>query len=495
MTHLPRLVVTLTALSVETARAQIAEVAAAGADVAELRFDLWPDSERDRVEELFPSALPLLATLRSRAEGGEGPDAPAERAVRLHQFRLLPFERVDAELARDPTPAFPPEFARTLASRHLSETVTLAEISRMAEAPPSAGTVVKLVVPATVARFLRDILPNLPRWLAGGATVLTTGPSGPLARIWARELGEPMVFAAPPWGDGTPPPVEPAQVAVDQLRRSWAVDRGRCFAVVGNPVAHSLSPRVHATWLSAEARPAVFVSMELWDADELESMVRLGARGWWDGWSVTHPWKARVAELADERSPTVVRTGVANTISFRNGVVRADLTDGVAVARRAGELLGSGQWDGAEALVIGTGGAARAAVDALGSPRRTVWVAGRRSEAARALAAELGGIPAFGREAHPIGLVVQATTVGRGSGAPLEPAMDEWIGPPTTVLDFVYAADAPTLRQRWSALGARYEDGRRLLVYQAAAAHELWWGQAPAEAEVSSALRRVGCVA
>jgi shikimate 5-dehydrogenase len=63
------------------------------------------------------------------------------------------------------------------------------------------------------------------------------------------------------------------------------------------------------------------------------------------------------------------------------------------------------------------------------------------------------------------------------------------------VLDFVYGAEDPGLRQAVERRGAVYEDGRRLLVYQAAEAYRLWWGAAPIEEAQFAALRRVGCAA
>jgi shikimate 5-dehydrogenase/3-dehydroquinate dehydratase len=495
----PRLIVTLPARTVSAAPREIAEAARAGADMVEVRLDRWDDDQVERLATLFPTSLPALATLRSRAEGGEGPDDPAERRRRLTEISGLPFALVDRELARDELPGThakgrPP---RWVGSRHFPDGTSAADLAR-AIAPPGDGfAFAKFVVPASVGRFLHELRPKLPEWVGPRTTVFTTGPSGPLARIWARELGQPVVFAGlPVSGDATSPgPVEPSQLPVDQLHRSWSTGEGRRFAVVGHPVGHSLSPSVHALWLARERRAACFAALDVADVEEFGLLARSEPGEPWDGWSVTAPWKIAAARLAGRPSEAVQATGVANTLTFGPDGWSAELTDAAAVQRRALELLGAGSWDGSEALVIGTGGSARAAVFALAPSRRTVRLLGRRPEAVTAMARGVGGRPADPRDPHPVGLVVHATTFGRAGSSPLVPDPSGWIGPGTTVLDFVYAADDPGLRVTAERRGGRYEDGRRLLVYQAAEAYRIWWGEAPDDAAQSVALRKVGCAA
>ncbi|MCI4321138.1 MAG: type I 3-dehydroquinate dehydratase [Thermoplasmata archaeon] len=495
MSALPRLVVSLPGRTLDETRRHIALAASAGADAAEVRLDRWPAMERERLRELFPAQLPLLATFRSRAEGGEGPDDPTERGETLERLFGLPFELVDVELARDRVPVARTGGPEALGSRHLPDSISVGEIGHLVESRPEGCRRLKLVLASTVDRFLSDLLPNLPRWVGPDTAVFTTGASGPLTRVWARELGEPWVFSCLPLGEESAPPVETSQVPVDQLRRSWSAAPGRRFAIVGAPVGHSLSPAVHAVWLAAEGRAASYVPVELRDKSTFAAMVSLGRRGWWDGWSVTHPWKEAAAQLADERTEASRATGVANTLMFHNGRVRADETDVGAIARRAKELEAERRWDGEEVVVVGTGGAARAAVFALAPSRRRVWVLGRRATSARELVAALGGVVATARDAHPTELVVHATTIGRGPRRDLDVPLAGWIGPGTTVLDFVYAQDDHQVRDLCRRSGAEYEDGRRLLVYQAAGAHRIWWGTAPSPSAIDAALRRVGCAA
>ena len=152
--ELPALVVTLPARTIADARKQMEEARESGASFFEVRFDRFSEGELGRVSELFPSGSPLLATLRSAAEGGEGPDDPERRARILTELARQPFRWIDVELARD-----------TAVARSLSRPGRLGLIvstfspvplresewrSLLREAVPEAS-IRKVVAPASVA--------------------------------------------------------------------------------------------------------------------------------------------------------------------------------------------------------------------------------------------------------------------------------------------------------------------------------------------------------
>jgi shikimate dehydrogenase/3-dehydroquinate dehydratase type I len=494
MSRAPQIVVTVPARSASEARTDLVAAAAAGADLAEIRFDRWPEPARLAAAELFPSPIPLIATLRSSEEGGEGPTDPTARQAWRDRMAALPFAYLDLELSRDRLEPSSQSGPKLIGSRHFPERTSVDTVKLFLGHSPASCAFVKAVVPLSVGRFVHELLPAYRGWTGRGFVVMTTGPSGPLSRLWASQVGQPLVFAAMPTGGGATP-VEPSQIPVDQLRRLWTSARPRMFAVLGHPVSHSLSPLLHGGWLASEGRPAAYVALDVADPAEFDDMVALGRAGNWTGWSVTHPWKSAAARVADRPSEAVRRTKVANTLHFRAGEIAAELTDSAAVERRSNELLADGRWDGREALVVGSGGAARAAVFALRTGRCTVLLAGRTPARVAELANDLGGRPVDETDRHPVGLVVHATTVGRAPAGHLEPPLDGWLGTSTTVLDFVYAAADPQVAWACERAGARYEDGRRLLVYQAAESHRIWWGEPPRGTGVADALRRVGCAA
>ncbi|HXQ94732.1 MAG TPA: type I 3-dehydroquinate dehydratase [Thermoplasmata archaeon] len=492
MNRSTRIAVTLPSRSVEEARRETRLARAGGADFAEIRLDRWTPADRDRIRELFPSPLPLIGTLRSAAEGGEGPDDPRERRATLEHLAASPFAFIDYELARDYLPDSFRSGPASIGSRHFPAGATGSDVQSFVSSAPATCAFVKAILPLSVGEFRHDLLPRYPGWANGRTVVATTGPSGPLSRLWANRLRQPLVFASLPT-DVEDPPVDPAQIPVDELRRGWSATPLRGYAVVGRPVAHSLSPRIHAGWSATHRHRTAFVALELGTRPEFEETIASARDGEWAGWSVTHPWKEAAASVADERSESVQSTGVANTLTFRDGKVRADLTDASAVTRRARELKRSNRWDGREALVVGSGGAARAAVFGLRPVAVRALLVGRSPARVAELVQRVGGTPARVEDRHPVGLLVHATTVGRPGAGRLDPPLAGWIDSGTTVLDFVYSASDAQIRTECEAAGGTYEDGRRLLVYQAADAHADWWGHRPTEQELETMLRRIGC--
>jgi shikimate dehydrogenase len=261
--------------------------------------------------------------------------------------------------------------------------------------------------------------------------------------------------------------------------------------VMGDPVAHSLSPLLHNTafahlgldWVSVGFRvPAGSTAAALAGARAL------GIRGL----SVTMPHKEAVAGLADRRSPLVDRLGAANCLvagaaGGASGGWVAENTDGpgfVASLRRGARFDPAGS----SCLVVGAGGAARAVIAGLADAGAAEVVVVNRSADRAAAAADLAG--PVGRVGGPAdapgcGLVVNATPLGMArdgdatSGAGPWPVDPEQLGPGQVVVDLVYhPATTPWLaaaRHR----GAVSLNGLGMLVHQAAFQLALWTGDEP----------------
>jgi shikimate dehydrogenase len=269
----------------------------------------------------------------------------------------------------------------------------------------------------------------------------------------------------------------------------------RVFALLGDPVGHSLSPRIHNAAIAALGLDAVFVALRC-GAAELPGLLRgIAAAG--GGGSVTVPHKGDAARVVDHATRAVERTGACNTFWLEDGRIRGDNTDVDGFAAAVGELIGAPT--GARVLLLGAGGAARAALYALlrdGAEQvvvrnrdpargaalcRALEPAGRRARAlAAAPAAGPAGAVAGARERFD--LVVNATTLGLRADDPLpwEPHAEAL---PGAVLDLVYReGDTPWVR-RARELGVPALDGKAMLVAQAAEAFERWWDRpAPLEA-------------
>ena len=498
MSHAPTplVIATLPARSATEARRQAPLAHAAGADVAEVRFDRWPPDERARLSGLFPAPMPLLATLRSSVEGGEGPDDPATRRQWFSLVRQFPFDWVDVEADRDlaavdPAASSPP--GGWIISSHLRAGTTPAAVHARLASPRPASAVVKVVLPASVSEALRGLVPALPPIGEGRRILLTTGPSGPLLRAWCRRLDLAAVYGALPESAEAGPAVEPTQVPVDRLR--WLLDGpagAPLFGVVGRPIAHSLSPALHHHWMRAHGDRGLYVALEFGSESEFAESLEPLALGGFRGLNVTHPFKDAALRIATRAAEGAEASGCANTLTFHDGEIDAENTDLLAILRRLEELRGSGAWDGSALTVLGTGGAARATLEAARSLGVRAEVVGRRRSAVTAIASAFGAEARAEATTRPSTLVVNATTVGRGPDGPAGFDLARLLGPSSYLLDWVYRPDHSVMAEAARSAKATYEDGRRLLAYSAAASYEVWWDHAPSRAQVEAALSEVG---
>ena len=499
----PRLIVSLPGRTVAELAAQCAQSAQDGADLAEVRVDRL-DAEEMRPLDRWaraPGALPLIATYRSRAEGGEGLNAGEERRSIVDRLHDLPFRFVDLEVAadRETIRERDPRRGRIL-SVHLEPGASLARFEEAIRTEPPLDGFVKVVLSSSVERLYREVRPALERLEGDRRIVLTTGPSGPILRIRPSPTAAAAVYVARALGPaesatGTAESVEATQPPLDVARRFFAAeDRGRAFALLGHPVAHSISPRLHDLWYLGADLPGIYVALDIASAEEFEAVLPALARDGFAGVNVTHPWKDEALRAADRASPEAVSAGCANTLTVADGGWSADNFDVRAVRRRAEELRESGRWDGKEMLVLGGGGAARATLAAARDLGCRARVLVRRPEAARELARRFGALPEED-EGRPYSLVVHATPCGRRGSATLELAWEGHVGPGTHLLDFVHAPDSGDLASRTRRRGGSYEDGGRLLVYQAIEAHTRWWGAPPPPPLIERALREAGCAA
>jgi shikimate dehydrogenase len=244
----------------------------------------------------------------------------------------------------------------------------------------------------------------------------------------------------------------------------------RVFAVVGDPVAHSKSPAMHAAAYRALGLPHRYEAVRV-GAGELGAVVQALREGRYAGVNVTVPHKREALSLADEVDESARKVGAANTlVRTAEGRVVAHNTDAPALVEELRALAGRDDLRGEVALVLGSGGAARAAEVALEALGARVEV---RSRARGNLAAD----PAV--EAR-VTAVVQATSAGMTGADPGDAVADAvaWtaLPPGAVALDVVYApAETPFLRAA-RAHGLRSANGLGMLARQGALAFTLWTG-------------------
>jgi shikimate dehydrogenase len=253
------------------------------------------------------------------------------------------------------------------------------------------------------------------------------------------------------------------------------------FAVVGSPVAHSKSPAMHAAAYDALGLPHTYEKLETNEA-ELASRIAALRDGTFAGLNVTVPHKISVLGLVDEIDHTASAIGAANTlVRTADGTISAYNTDARALEPELATLAGTREvFTGKTAIVLGTGGVARAAVFALHALGvRRIIVRGRSSFAA-APQVELHPLEAPAAEPPDVVAVVQATSCGMTGGPPGGIVADAvaWatLSEEAVAYDVIYTPRETPFLQRARARGLHATHGLGMLARQGALAFELWLG-------------------
>ena len=275
----------------------------------------------------------------------------------------------------------------------------------------------------------------------------------------------------------------------------------RLLALLGDPVAHSLSPRLQNAAFRAAGLDGVYLALRS-SGEDLAGLLR-GIAGAGGGGNVTIPHKERAARAVDRRSPAAARTGAVNTFWQEEGRVHGDNTDIAGCIRALESLLPPGEVRGRRVLLLGAGGAARAALlalEELGAKQVNVW--NRTPARARTMlealdpvgpavrileghipgevlrpGSEAGSAQGSFRVPDETSLVINATARGLGADDP-HPLPLDVLRPGTPLLDLVYRPEETRWIREGRAAGHPAADGGIMLVEQGIAAFERWWGQA-----------------
>jgi shikimate dehydrogenase len=311
------------------------------------------------------------------------------------------------------------------------------------------------------------------------------------------------------------------------------------LAVIGHPVAHSRSPDMQTAALTelGLAGEWIYGALDVAPEDFEATVAELAVAGEYAGVNVTVPHKEAALAMADTASDAARAIGAANTLSFSDGQIAADNTDAGGLLRSLPESLGVTAGEaapdagvtlladgpdaefvapGRRALVLGAGGAARAAIWALANggegraeddeggrgedeppeqvhiPAFAVDVWNRTAERGAAVAGELGGRAVTAPNAADYALIVNTTAVGLGGedtfeALPLAP--DDFV-PGQVVLDMVYTDEPSALLAAAEAAGALTVDGLEMLVQQGALSLRIWTGEEPSIEAMRTAVRR-----
>jgi shikimate dehydrogenase len=261
------------------------------------------------------------------------------------------------------------------------------------------------------------------------------------------------------------------------------------YAVIGNPIDHSKSPRIHALFAAQSGQEMRYDAL-LAPLDGFAAAVAGFAAAGGRGANVTVPFKEEAFRLASRLSARAQAAGAVNLLSFVPEGILGDNTDGAGLVRDLAVNLGFAVAE-RRLLLVGAGGAARGVImPLLAEKPATLRLANRDAGRARRLAADFPGCTG-GSFADLTGqsfdLVINATSAGL-SGAELPLSADVFAAH-GLAYEMVYGCDTPFLRQA-RATGIATADGLGMLVEQAAEAFFIWRHVRPDTAPVLAALRQ-----
>ncbi|MDR3762847.1 MAG: shikimate dehydrogenase [Acidobacteriota bacterium] len=447
-----------------------------------------------RIIEIRPDAI-LIATCRRTVSGGNFKGSLKDELDVLQRAADAgaPALDVSIESAEGLTQAnwedLRARAAIILSSHDFKSTNNLEEtFARMRAFPADfykvVGTATSLHDNVTMTRFLEQYCSEYP--MVG----MCMGELGMVSRILAIKAGAAFTFSSPEAGKET----APGQPTFRELRDFYRIEQvdaiTKIYGIVGDPVAHSMSPTVHNVAFRRENVNAVYVPLRTKKLDDLLSTVRDLPL---DGISVTMPHKQAIVEHLDNSDVLTQRTGACNTVvRGKDGRLFGFNTDVYGIVAAIEPRVNLKE---ARVLVLGAGGAARAAVFGLRAKGAEVSILNRTPANAQALAKQAGAkvIKRTDLPKLTFDVIFNATPVGM-AGDKHTPLEENELNA-VWVFDSVYNPIETKLIKMAQAKGLGTIVGSEMFVNQAARQFEIWTGKpAPLDSMRQVLMRALGAV-
>lgn len=349
---------------------------------------------------------------------------------------------------------------------------------------------VRAVKIATQARRLCDNLPirrllKASRQRSPRCVALAMGASGIPSRLLGPLWGSPFTYA----GVENDQKVASGQLPSEVMRSVYRVDRldhrTQWFGVVGSYASFSLSPAMQNAAFQAKHQNAVFLPCE---TDRLTDFLNFARELEFQGFAVTMPYKRAILRALDWVDPLAHRIGACNTVAVQRGKWMGWNTDAAAVAEVLTKRL---RLAGGRILVLGAGGAARAAAYALRAEGAEVIIAARREESAQRLARKVAAqaVPWGSAGGMEVDAVINATPVGMYPYVDASP-IDLARLRVRVVFDMVYHPLETRFLSQARGRGLTTISGLEMLVAQGARQFEIWTGLAAPRALMEQAVRQ-----
>ena len=478
-------------------RAQHVELAEQGAELVELRVD-WMRTRPDVSKLLKGRPTPVVITCRRREDRGHWSGTEEQRLAVLREAIIGGAEYVDLEVDVAGTIPRYGETRRIVSFHDFEQTPSdLHQIhDRMTECDPD---VIKIV---TMANSQEDNVRMLE--LLKSSVIPTVGfcmgEFGITSRLLCGQFGSPFTYAGFSHGRE----MAPGQLTFAEVRNLYRFNRitkdTKIFAVVGDPIAHSMSPLLHNAAFRKVGFDGVYLPLRIPDGALDTAVAELGPLNV-SGYSVTIPHKQAALQLAHVPDEEADEIGAANTLFLLRNQWHATNTDCDAIEQTVLEHLKTMRDDSdglgeTRVLVLGAGGAARAAIQAMLRHNARVTITNRTRERGQQLAAEMecGFLLWENRGTENQDVLINCTSVGMDPMVDETPFREHWLRESTLVFDTVYNPENTLLLKQARERGCATATGVEMFVRQAARQFEIFTGHEAPRAYMEETMRRAMAV-
>lgn len=452
-----------------------------GAELVELRLD-WLSRLPDLNRLIENRPTPVIITCRRREDGGKWRGSDDQRLTLIRSAIVAGVDYIDIEedIAKD-IPRYG-DTKRIISYHNFEETPDDIEKihARMCKLDPDIVKIVTMAnSPGDAARMLA---------ISNESSVPTTafcmGEMGLYSRVLCGKFGAPLTYAT----FSSDRELAPGQLSFEEMRDIYHYDaineETQIFGVIGDPVAHSMSPLVHNFAFEDAGINAVYVPLRIPQDTLAKSLDDLNGLGM-SGFSVTIPHKGAAADYAHHSTESVRAIGAANTlIRSEVGEWHSDNTDYDAALESV--LLGCGEENsdaavlaGKKVMLLGAGGAARAVALAMVRSGAIVTISGRTHKRATELADEIGCQHCTweNRGAGEPDVLINCTPVGMHPNVDDTPYAAHWLTEDMVVFDTVYNPETTLLIRNARDKGCQTVSGIEMFIRQAAAQFEMFTGE------------------
>ncbi len=452
-----------------------------GADLVECRLDHLQGLSKTGVSEARKAALgPAISTLRSTSEGGRSGLRGDRRNALLQAQLEADFEYVDLELRTDRKFISSLDRgrweSRLIVSCHFLKPVKKQVVERTLQECASLGHVGKVAMTCENASDALALAEVGMKWATRKSpyVLIGMGPQGLLTRVFADRLGSHLAYACL-----SGRPAAPGQLDITTQQRLLARDK-TVFGLIGHPVSHSVSKPMQEAAIADRGLIGAYIPLDFppdeFTAAAVSTLRKLGLRGL----NVTIPHKKKAFSLCDKRGPAATDTGAVNTIKFDGKRLYGENTD----VKGFSELIGGKIiiTRGTKALLVGAGGAARAAIYILSERGARVTVVdiekSRADQLAKMFHAHSQSLPRVFKSGNSYDVVVNCSPVGM-KGIPGNPVVKNLFHKGSAFFDVIYNPQVTKAMETAEKAGAKAYGGLEMLVQQGAESFRIWTGSEP----------------